>query len=572
MFTFSNAVLPSTQSISSSTAATLSFQLIPPPTGGSSSRRSAPKKAKPGSPMSVPLPQPSVPEQPPSQPPSLQAHSPVSVQSPDTSEVSQGIPTPALIPPVPVTPSQPVANLSQAAANSSVAANSTQPSVGLPQRTINPSQLLAPPQVAVEPSRSTPEPPKTPSEATATRPASGPAPIPPQAVTPSQLVANPSQTPANSSQVAANPSQPLASPQVAVEPSRSILKPPMISTEAIAIQPASGLAPITPQVITNAADVTTTPPAPGAQYRARVKETTASSRSSRRDSIDGAPTIADFEIPSHQDSSDDDTPEVIVDLSEYLNITSDTEDGSHVSSSQKSSDGCQGLLSLPPSSQWRHSSSGREEETASCSQSPPAQDNPLLDTEDLPSWMTKKGQWKYVVSTAGGPDWKKLLEVYLEQERRLEFRDMVGNSLVPSVSLFLVVHRAQLLRTRAGHQRSKNTSSMLTNPRGAMVSQFLILVEKWPGGGKPFNQSGVVLRRTHPRAERVGRTSSLVDPREFSWWSCVWPGGIGRTRVTWMRKRVRVRLRLKLPAQLGTPVTPRITMLNGWKSSGMSRL
>ena len=396
MFTFSD-VVPSTQPIPPSTPATSPVQSISLPTRTPSSGKSAPQpvapsEANPGSPASRLPPQLLVSEKSSNQPPSLQAHSPVTVQSTGTSEVSQGIPTSAPIPlvptapipPVPSAPSQLVDNLSQTATNlSQVAVNSTQPIVGPPHHPVNLTQPLAPPQVACEPSRSIPKPPKIPAEATATRPASGPTSIP-------------------------------------------------------------------PQLITNAVHVTTTPPTSGARYRARVQETTASSTSSRRGSIDGAPAIADFEIPSHHDSTNDDTPEVIVDLSEYLNITSDIEEGSHVSSSQKSSDGCQDLLSLPPSSQWRHSGSGREEETPSRSQSPPAQNNPLLDAEDLPSWMTKKGQWKYVASTAGGPHWKKLLEVYLEQERTLEFRDMVSSSHVPSVSLFLIVHRVQLLRTRAG--------------------------------------------------------------------------------------------------------------------------
>ena len=40
--------------------------------------------------------------------------------------------------------------------------------------------------------------------------------------------------------------------------------------------------------------------------------------------------------------------------------------------------------------------------------------------------MVKKGQWRYVASTVGGTLWEKLLEVYMNQERRLEFTEVVS--------------------------------------------------------------------------------------------------------------------------------------------------
>lgn len=96
---------------------------------------------------------------------------------------------------------------------------------------------------------------------------------------------------------------------------------------------------------------------------------------------------------------------------------------------QKSLDGCEDLLPPlpPPSSQWRNSSRG--EEVIDQSQSVPTRTHAQLgvDEGDLPTWMVKKHQWKYIASTDGGPSWEKLLKVYMEQERRLEFTEMVSN-------------------------------------------------------------------------------------------------------------------------------------------------
>ena len=50
-----------------------------------------------------------------------------------------------------------------------------------------------------------------------------------------------------------------------------------------------------------------------------------------------------------------------------------------------------------------------------------------IDMGDLPTWMVKKGQWMYLASTAGGAAWEALLKVYMSQERRLEFTEMVSN-------------------------------------------------------------------------------------------------------------------------------------------------
>ena len=94
-----------------------------------------------------------------------------------------------------------------------------------------------------------------------------------------------------------------------------------------------------------------------------------------------------------------------VDLSDYIRLMEESDNETHVSSSQKSVDGCQTPLPPPP----------------------PATSQLSVDEGDLPTWMVKKGQWKYIASTAGGPAWEKLLKTYMAQERRLEFTDKASN-------------------------------------------------------------------------------------------------------------------------------------------------
>jgi hypothetical protein len=243
-------------------------------------------------------------------------------------------------------------------------------------------------------------------------------------VNPSQLVVNPSQLVVNPSQLVVNPSQLFVdSSEVPAEPSRSLPESPQVPTEVAVMQPGFGVTSIPPQTTMNIAAVD---PAPKVQYRVRNPATTVPGTPSRRGSIDGAPEMlvdphVSSEIPSHQASVDNDTPEVVVDLSDYIN---DSDEESHVSSSQKTSDGCQELPPPPPPP-----SSQRQQEEAMNQPSGPTRTYPQLNVEegDLPIWMVKKGQWKYLASTAGGPTWERLLKVYMLQERRLEFREMVSN-------------------------------------------------------------------------------------------------------------------------------------------------
>ena len=150
-------------------------------------------------------------------------------------------------------------------------------------------------------------------------------------------------------------------------------------------------------------------PTPKSQYRVR-DPAVAPSEKPRRNSIDGAPEMIVDLINGEE--------EVIVDISDYISIASD-DDESHVSSSQRTADECRGLPPPPPDSQQAQVGVG--------SHSTRTLPQINIDGGDLPTWMVKKGQWMYLASTAGGAAWEALLKVYMSQERRLEFTEMVSN-------------------------------------------------------------------------------------------------------------------------------------------------
>ena len=226
-------------------------------------------------------------------------------------------------------------------------------------------------------------------------------------------------------------------PQLGTNPSQPFIDPSQIypsqSLSGSSKTPAEAVATIPPQ-LTNAADTTTVDSVPKVQYRVRDSGTTAPKLPSRRSSIDGVPEMVvdphvDSEVPSNQDSVDDDAPEVVVDLRDYISMMSDSDEESHVSSSQKSADACWDDLPPPPSSQWRKSGSKRREGVANRSRPSLTPTHVQLDVDegDLPTWMVKKAQWNYLASTAGGPTWEKLLNAYMQQERRLGFTETVSN-------------------------------------------------------------------------------------------------------------------------------------------------
>ena len=180
---------------------------------------------------------------------------------------------------------------------------------------------------------------------------------------------------------------------------------------------------------------------PKTRYRARDPTNVISGTHSRRDSIEGAPgMILGLHVDSGiQGTSSENGPELTVDLSEYINMdgASDDDDETHVSSSQKSIDGCGELSPLPPNTQQQHSGIEGPQGVANQPLITPALILPEFDVEeDLPNWMLNHNQWKYIASAARGPAWVNLLKIYMQQERRLEFRETVGDLVcisLPSV-------------------------------------------------------------------------------------------------------------------------------------------
>ena len=230
-------------------------------------------------------------------------------------------------------------------------------------------------------------------------------------------------------------SRPAPSPsQLASEPSyvsAEHSQPALASSHApdedmtVGARPDSIAAPIPPQ-----------PPARVPSYRVRNSVGVPPGARSRKDSINGAPEAV-FSLDAFsetRDLFDDNGPEVIVDLGEFINVdtfTSLDDDGetdTDVSSSQRTTDWSSGPSTLSPSPQPQHSTI---QKVVDCSQpAPTSVFHELGDHyDDLPSWMVKCGQWNYLVSTAGGQLWEDLLRAYMRQERRLEFTETVCNLL-----------------------------------------------------------------------------------------------------------------------------------------------
>ena len=178
------------------------------------------------------------------------------------------------------------------------------------------------------------------------------------------------------------------------------------------------------------------PQPPKAPYRVRNPTGVTPGARSRQNSIDGAPEAV-FNLGAfseEQDLFNNNDLEAIVDLREFIDVdtfTSFDRDGeteSRISSPQRTSDGSSELLTLSPSPRPRNPII---QTAVDCSQPSPARASPDIgdDYGDLPSWMIKRGQWNYLVSTAGGPIWEDLLRVYMRQERRLEFTETVCNPI-----------------------------------------------------------------------------------------------------------------------------------------------
>ena len=178
------------------------------------------------------------------------------------------------------------------------------------------------------------------------------------------------------------------------------------------------------------------PQPPKVPYRVRNSAGVPPGARSRKDSIDGAPeaVFGLHAFSGTQDLFNDNEPEAIVDLREFIDVDTftslggDSETETQASSSQSTTDGSIERSILSPSPQPRHPTI---QKAVDCSESTPTHAFPEMgdDYDDLPSWMVKRGQWNYLVSTAGGPLWEDLLRAYMRQERRLEFTETVSSLL-----------------------------------------------------------------------------------------------------------------------------------------------
>lgn len=232
---------------------------------------------------------------------------------------------------------------------------------------------------------------------------------------PSQLIDRPSQVAVGPSQLTVNPSQSVGEP-----PSQPTIKPAQVVP--MDAQPSSTTIPIPHEPHAGTVD------SPKVPYRVRNPDSAVVGMQLRRDSIEGAPGMnLDIHLTSRvmQDAIDSGSPEVTVDLGDYLNMDS-SDDETHVSSSQKSVDGCRDLLLPTPDPRRQQSGTKGAAGVVAQPLPAPSRSPPQLDVdEDLPGWMVGRGQWKFIVSATGGPAWDSLLKIYMKQERRLEFSEVV---------------------------------------------------------------------------------------------------------------------------------------------------
>jgi len=228
--------------------------------------------------------------------------------------------------------------------------------------------------------------------------------------------------------------------QLVTEPSQIIVEPFQVASEQSVSEHSEVIDAVpmdtlpdfvtSPQPLVNAVNAIPDGPVPGVPYRVRNTTTVASGGRLRRNLIDGVPEMV-------VDIIEEETP---VDLSEYINLDSEDDNNdsdsdnnnnnrSHISSSQKTADGCQDLSPPPPDSRQQHTGVGTTGGNPSQLKVVSSRTLPKLDVnkEDFPAWMTKKGQWKYLTSTAGAAAWEYLLRTYINQERRLKFTKMVSN-------------------------------------------------------------------------------------------------------------------------------------------------
>ena len=241
------------------------------------------------------------------------------------------------------------------------------------QVAIGPSQVITKPrQIAVQPQAVVQPPPVV------TQP-------PPQAVvqlTPPVVAQSPPLVVAQPPPPAvAQPPPPVVAqppPQVVVQPLPAILPPQINIQQSPQVAVRSPELAVQPSQPLTGVNSTPNSQAPRVQYRVRPTVTD-SGRSSRRDSIDGAPEMVVDLV--------DEEGDVVVDLSEYIMLDSDDE--SHVSSSQKTADESFELVARPSELEKSNTSI---KGTAKDDESRSDRTLPQLDADQdtLGDWLPKK--------------------------------------------------------------------------------------------------------------------------------------------------------------------------------------
>ena len=302
----------------------------------------------------------------------------------------------------------------------------------------------------------------------------------------------------------ANPSQlPTDRPQTVAESYQSLPEPPQVPAgDGLTDRRPDSPAPIPFQLPKEVVDIASNTPTPKVPYRVRNPSAGSSGNPPRRSSINGAPEVVVDAI--------DDEEEITVDLRDYVNMESDNE--THVSSSQKSADEPRELSPPLPDSQRRHGIK-RTEGSVTQSKFPSTRTLPQLNVDegDLPVWMMKKGQWRYVSSTAGGIAWENLLKLYMNQERRLEFSETVSN--LTRIPLLLVL--------------SKLKGVSLTNEdRPSRIKEYFQYAHQ-PSRGDTLTSPGfgAEVAKWWERIQPEWRRSEQDLPESPSQWSYILSGG-----------------------------------------------
>ena len=343
------------------------------------------------------------------------------------------------------------------------------------------------------------------------------------------------------SQLIMEPSQLIVEPScVTPEPQQSVSEHSEVPTNVpMDTQPDVTAVLTPPEALAKVVNATPDDPVPGVRYRVPITTTVASGGRSRRNSIDGAPEmvvdVVEEEIPvdlsdyinmdsdnddndngdsdNDNDNNDNDNDNNDNDNNDNDNNDNDSDNGSQISSSQKTADGCQDLSPPPPNSRQEHTGVGTTGGNTGQPDMVSGRSLPKLkvDEADFPTWMTKKGQWKYLTSTTGGTAWENLLKAYINQERRLEFTEMVSD------------HTRIFLSVMLNHPKG----STLTNEgRPSKIKEYFQYAHQ-PSRGDTLKvpDFGAEVAEWWEKIQPEWRRSKHDPPQDPNRWSYILSGG-----------------------------------------------